>query len=300
MQLAERFPVPRKRIANWLVHIAACATVGLMFSAWIAWLDLALNPYASPGPPKLFTPIVLNHFSNGIVSFLVLYTAILAVNYGLDSRARLANQQAETARLNEQLSKTQLDALRSQIEPHFLFNSLNGVAGLVREGRNDDAVSMIAELSDFLRRVLEDSKRQRVPLREEIEFAQRYLDIQKVRFAERLKFTVDVPEELYRAQVPSLILQPMVENAIKHGIAKRAQGGAVRIAASRRNGMLTISVYNDGPSLPVESESRPGIGMSNVRTRLQGLYGDAFELSLENQPPGGVQVSVSVPYKETA
>jgi two-component system, LytTR family, sensor kinase len=300
MQLAERFPVPRKRIANWLVHIAACATVGLMFSAWIAWLDLALNPYASPGPPKLFTPIVLNHFSNGIVSFLVLYTAILAVNYGLDSRARLANQQAETARLNEQLSKTQLDALRSQIEPHFLFNSLNGVAGLVREGRNDDAVSMIAELSDFLRRVLEDSKRQRVPLREEIEFAQRYLDIQKVRFAERLKFTVDVPEELYRAQVPSLILQPMVENAIKHGIAKRAQGGAVRIAASRGNGMLTISVYNDGPSLPVESESQPGIGMSNVRTRLQGLYGDAFELSLENQPPGGVQVSVSVPYKETA
>jgi LytS/YehU family sensor histidine kinase len=92
----------------------------------------------------------------------------------------------------------------------------------------------------------------------------------------------------------------MVENAIKHGIAKRAQGGAVRIAASRRNGMLTISVYNDGPSLPVESESQPGIGMSNVRTRLQGLYGDAFELSLENQPPGGVQVSVSVPYKETA
>jgi LytS/YehU family sensor histidine kinase len=103
-----------------------------------------------------------------------------------------------------------------------------------------------------------------------------------------------VPKELLLAQVPPLILQPIVENAIKHGIAKRAQGGAIRIAAIRSNGRLTLSVYNDGPSLP--ASGRDGIGISNMRTRLQGLYGDAFELSLRNHDPDGVEVSVSVPF----
>src|SRR6202042_3263101 len=134
----------------------------------------------------------LDHFYNGVFSGLILYSAILAVSYVLDSRSRLAYQQTETARLNEQLSKAQLDALRRQIEPHFLFNTLNAVAGLVREQRNDAAVSMIAGLSDFLRRVLEDSTLQQVPLEEEMEFAHKYLEIQKVRFAERLQLRVDV------------------------------------------------------------------------------------------------------------
>jgi LytS/YehU family sensor histidine kinase len=166
----------------------------------------------------------------------------------------------------------------------------------VREGRNDDAVSTIAGLSDFLRRVLEDSTRQQVPLSEEMEFAQKYLDIQKVRFVERLQLSVDVPQELLLAQVPPLILQPLVENAIKHGIAKRVEGGAIRIAASRSNGMLTLSVYNDGPGLPASGEARAGIGISNMRTRLQSLYGDEFELSMKNREPDGVEVSVSVPF----
>ena len=191
----------------------------------------------------------------------------------------------------------ELNALRRQIEPHFLFNTFNAIAGLVRENRNDAAVSMIAELSDFLRRVVKDSDRQQVPLAEELEFARKYLDIQKARFAERLQFTVDVPTELLPAQVPSLILQPMVENAVKHGIAKRVQGGAIRIAASRSNGTLTLRVYNDGPSLPPDWEkSQSGIGMANVQTRLQGLYGKAFQLSMCNRAPGGVETSISVPF----
>ena len=157
---------------------------------------------------------------------------------------------------------------------------------------------MIVELSEFMRRVLEDSNRQQVPLREELTFARKYLDIQKVRFAERLQCTVNVPSELLLAQVPTLILQPMVENAIKHGIAKRAQGGAVRILASRSNDTLTLSVYNDGPSLPAGDEPHTGIGISNIRTRLQSLYGDDFKLNMQNRAPGGVEVSVSVPFKE--
>jgi LytS/YehU family sensor histidine kinase len=238
----------------------------------------------------------LHKFYNGLLEYLFLYGAILLVSHILDSRERLAFQQTESARLNEQLSKAQLNALRRQIEPHFLFNTLNAIAGLVRERRNDAAVSMIAKLSDFLRRVVEDSNRQEVPLGEEMEFVQKYLDIQKVRFAERLQLSVDVPSELFAAQVPSLILQPMVENAVKHGIAKRVQGGAIRIAASRSNGRLALRIYNDGPALPASwEETHSGTGISNVRTRLERLYGDGFELSMKNQGSGGVEVMVSVP-----
>jgi hypothetical protein len=296
--LGRRFPPVKLRpVGTWVVHLAACAGVGLIFAAWMAWMDFAFNPYARHSWTGTFTGLWMDKFLNGILSFLVLYAAIVAVSYVLDSRERLAQQQTETARLNEMLSKAQLDALRRQIEPHFLFNTLNAVAGLVREGRNDAAVGMIAGLSDFLRRVLQGSTEQQVPLGEEMAFAQKYLDIQKVRFAERLQLSVDVPRELYPAQVPSLILQPMVENAVKHGIAKRAQGGAIRIAASQCDGVLTLSVCNDGPSLPVGWEmARSGIGMSNVRTRLQSLYGDAFELSMRNQDAGGVEVSVSLPF----
>ncbi len=298
MHLGTRFPpVNLKSVNTWLVHLASCAAIGLLSAAWSVWLDVALNPYANGFPTGPYVHAWLDRFYNGILSMLVLYATILTVCYVLDSRARLAYQQTETARLNEQLSKAQLDALRRQIEPHFLFNTLNAISGLVRERRNDAAVSMIAGLSDFLRRLFEDSTRQQVPLGEEVEFAQKYLDIQKVRFVERLQFTVDVPRDLLLAQVPTLILQLMVENAIKHGIAKRAQGGAIRIAASRSSDRLRVSVYNDGPALHWD-KALSGIGMSNMRTRLQSLYGDAFELNMQNQEPGGVEVTVSVPFKE--
>jgi two-component system, LytTR family, sensor kinase len=292
-------PVTLRPIVTWVTHLAACTAVALASSAWVAALEELMNPWAKTLGPEPFRYLWIDRLYNGILQSLFLYTVILVVGSVLDSRERLAKQRTETARLNEQLSKAQLDALRRQIEPHFLFNTLNAIAGLVREKRNDAAVSMIAVLSDFLRRAVEGSDRQQVPLGEELEFAEKYLDIQKVRFAERLQVRVDVARELFSAQVPSLILQPMVENAVKHGIAKRVEGGAIRIAAFRSNGMLTVSVYNDGPSLPASWENtRSGIGLSNVRTRLQSLYGDGFELSVKNQVPDGVEASVSVPFKE--
>ena len=296
--LGRRYPPTKFRpVSTWGIHLAACATIGLVYSAWVAGLDTLLNPWLNPSPPGQFLHFWLDKFYNGLLADVILYGSILAISYVLDSRERLARQQTETARLNEQLSKAQLNALRRQIEPHFLFNTLNAIAGLVREKRNDAAVSMIAGLSDFLRRVVEDSNRQQVPLGEEMEFLQKYMDIQKVRFAERLEVRMDVPEELFSAQVPSLILQPMVENAVKHGIAKRAQGGAIRISAFRSNGRLTLSVHNDGPRLPADwDKTGSGIGISNVRTRLQGLYGDGFDLNMRNQEPGGVEVSFSVPF----
>jgi two-component system, LytTR family, sensor kinase len=295
MYLGRRYPLTQfPPWLPWLVHLAACACTGLIASAWTALFELLLNPWAESPAPGSYTYLLISHLVSGSVVFLILYAAILAFSYMADSSNRLAAQQIQTAQLSEQLLKAQLNALQRQIEPHFLFNTLNAIAGLVREKRNDSAVDMIAGLSGLLRQALEDSSKQQVPLAEEMEFVQKYLDIQKVRFAERLQLSVLVPEELFPAQVPRLILQPIVENAFKHGISKRAQGGAIRIAASRNSGVLTLSVYNDGPKL---SAAPDGIGMSNLRTRLKTLYGAAFELSLHNQEPGGVEVSVSMPFR---
>jgi LytS/YehU family sensor histidine kinase len=223
---------------------------------------------------------------------------MLAISYILDSRQRLIRHQIETARLNEQFSKAQLDALRRQIEPHFLFNALHAISGLVREKRNDDAVTMISALSEFLRKVVDVSDRQVVPLREEMQFLQKYLDIQKVRFADRLKLNLDVPEEFLASPVPSLILQPIVENAIKHGISKEARGGWIRVSAFRSNGFLNFRVYNDGAKLASDWQSaHSGVGIANLQNRLRMLYGENFEFSLHNHA-AGVEVLLSVPFQE--
>ena len=298
MYLGRRFPPVRLRsVSTWLIHLAAALTINLLAGAWRAFMEVAMNPWANPNGPGSFTSLWSQTFNNGLLATIIFYASILAISYVLESRERIAHQQAETARLNEQLSKAQLDALRHQLEPHFLFNALNAVAALVREERNDDAVNIIAGLSDLLRHVLQDSSKQQVPLREELELLDKYLAIQKVRFSDRLHIDAHIPAELLQAQVPSLILQPIVENALKHGIAKRAQGGLVSIAASRLNGHLLLSVYNDGPELSADwKHSVSGVGLSNLVTRLRGLYGSQFEFSLASPDSGGVQASVSLPY----
>ena len=302
LHLSRQYPPAQwKHFSTWSAHISACAAIGLVYASLLAGLEELLNPWAQVPRPDPFLPLWLHKVSSNLLSNVILYGVILLVAYMLDSRERIAAQQTETAKLNEQLSKAQLSALRRQIEPHFLFNTLNAIAGLVREQRNDAAVTMIAGLSDFLRRVVQDFDKQQVSLIEELGFTQKYLDIQKVRFADRLTVSLDVPEDLFPAQVPCLILQPMVENAVKHGIAKRVEGGAIRIAAVRSNGTLTLSVHNDGPNLPLNWEkAHSGVGIYNVRTRLQGLYGNEFELSLQNGDEGGVEASVSIPLVSAA
>ena len=299
LDMGQRHPVDLKSVSAWLCHLGGCAATGLAFAAWTAGLEEFLNPWLQAPAPAPFLGLTLAKFLNRFVSFGVLYGSIVAIGYVLDSRHRLALHETETVRLNEMLARAQLDALRRQIEPHFLFNTLHGIAALVREGRSDAAIRMITGLSDFLRRTLEASGRQEVALGEEMEFLQKYLDIQKVRFADRLRLSVDVPEELHAAQVPSLLLQPIVENSIKHGIAKSAYGGAIRIGAFRSDRMLTLNVYNDGPKLPPDTgDVQVSTGISNLRTRLYSLYGTAFSLSMENKEPSGVEVSVSFPFRE--
>ena len=299
IHLGRKYPVAWKPLKWWLIHLGAIIANDLVASAWATLLEVMLQPWMPDFATHSFLVTWPLKFLGSLLPALILYAVILAVTYVLDARARAAAQQTDTARLNEQLSYAQLNALQRQIEPHFIFNTLNAISGLVRENKNDAAVSMIVALSDFLRRVAGSSNEARVPLAQEVEFLEKYLQIQEVRFAGRLTWDLQVPAELREARIPSLVLQPLAENAIKHGIARRTQGGELRVAASRAEDMLLLTVYNDGPLLDRDGCSlKDGIGLSNLRTRLKLLYGRDFELRLENYGITGVQVSLALPYDE--
>jgi two-component system, LytTR family, sensor kinase len=297
--LARRHPIIRGiSVRTLAVHLAAFAAVSAVAEAWSALLQILFNPWEHR-QPRTFVETWSMTLIFQALTFLIAYALILTVTYLVDARESIARQITEAARLSEELSRAQLATLRGQLEPHFMYNTLNSIAGLVRDRKGDAAVSMIVGLSEFLRRASEDSHRSQVTLAEEVEYLQRYLDIQKVRFGERLQVSVDMPAELLRAQVPNLLLQPLVENAIKHGIAKRVAGGTVRVAGACHNGSLCLSVYNDGPTLTTDWQAtHKGVGIDNLRTRLQILHGNQSELQLRRVDAGGVEVLVTLPLKE--
>jgi two-component system LytT family sensor kinase len=290
--LTRRRPMARgKLFSSAALHVASFLIVGLIAQSWFAALQMFFNPWRYPKNPT-FTEAWSTSFPYQIVPLLIVYALIVAATYIADARER-------SARLNEELSKAQLAALRGQIEPHFMFNTLNSIAGLVREQRNDAAVSMIVGLSEFLRRATQDSHRAQVTLAEEVEYLQRYVDIQKIRFGERLQFSVDIPPEMLRAQVPNLLLQPLVENAIKHGVGRSVAGGAVRVAGGCENGTLRLSVSNDVPNtLKDEPGTHTGVGLNNLRARLRILHGEESELQLRLAPSGQAEVVVTLPFRQ--
>lgn len=294
--LLQRFRLPSRSVMHWLVHGAACVPISLAWATWTALLEHLTNPLANPRGPDAFADIWYPKFCGMLIVSVILYGAVVALSVTLDAHNRLARQQAASARLSELLAQAQLATLRLQLEPHFVFNSLNAVTGLIREERGNDAIAVIAALGDLLRRVTDHSDRQYVVLEEEIAFLRKYLDIQQMRFAERLCYHIEIPDELRAAQVPDFILQPLVENAIKHGIGKRAKGGALRVGAARDGALLTLTVYNDGPLLPADPGE--GVGLANARQRLAALYGSEQTLGLKNWNDTGVLATITLPYRE--
>jgi two-component system LytT family sensor kinase len=296
IRLARRYRLARRTSVRAVaIHLAAFALVSALTWTWSTVLLMLFNPWGNRKWPT-FVDTWTASLTYQVFTFVIVYALILTMTYVIDARDSMARQITETSRLNEELSKSQLAALRRQIEPHFMYNALNSIAGLVRDQRNDAAVRMLVGLSEFLRRSSQDSHRSQVSLQEEVEYLQRYLEIQQVRFGERLQVSLDIPETLLATQVPSLLLQPLVENAIKHGIGQRIVGGGVRVSATREDDRLRLTVYNDGPSLPVDWEAKAkGVGLANLRTRLQILYGDASDLRMRSVDSSGVEVVVLLP-----
>ena len=209
--------------------------------------------------------------------------------------------QAERARVREAQAAArdaELRALRYQLNPHFLFNTLNAISTLVAERRNSDANRMLARLADLLRATLERGEAHEVPLAEELALTGHYLDIEKIRLGERLVLELTVGPDLLQAAVPALLLQPLVENAIRHGIAPRAQGGRLQLCVERSGERLRLQLHNDGIAAGGASDaSRPAIGLRNVRERLARLYGAAHGFDFSLAPNGDCRVEISLPFR---
>jgi hypothetical protein len=300
MRLGRRALTGRSSLGAWVLLGAGLAAMFVISSVWYASLNLLLDPWLEAGPPDSFVDRLGYALYSWIVPTIILYAFIVAVGMWLRSRETLALQKLETARLNEQLAVAELNALRQQFEPHFLFNTLNGVVGLMRERRIDSAIGAIVDLSELLRGTLQRSNRPFVTLLEELELLGRYLDIQKTRFGARLNVGIDVPAALYSLLVPAPMLQPLVENAIRHGVEQREAGSWIRIRAQRCRDTLIIRVYNDGPSAAQASaRAGSGIGLGNLRKRLEILFDQRFSLEL-GDCDSGVEVSVSLPIEDGA
>jgi sensor histidine kinase YesM len=295
--LGRRFKLER---SHWVGSLAAHLLLGSLVSLFYLLIYSSLTRLLRIYPnwsASLFEQFL--HFT-GMFFHLDLFTygAILGIGLAADYYRRYRENQLQAAELRAQLSQAQLEALRLQLQPHFLFNTLNSIVGLIRNDENREAIRMTTGLSELLRHVLEHAGRPEVSLREEIEFLERYLDIQQMRFSDRLEVEMKIDRDTLVAKVPSLILQPIVENAIRHGIAARNSGGAISLSASRLSDRLRIKVYNDGPTLPPDwrIEDCNGIGLENTRARIAQLYGDVARLEVNNRDGSGVEAVLIIPF----
>ncbi len=223
----------------------------------------------------------------------IAYGLLLAAGYGLAARAAVRRNE----RLEAELTRARLEALRLEIQPHFLFNSLHSVAALIRRGQGDRALTALVGLSDLLRATLDRSVQPTVALAEELALLERYVELQKLRFGDRLAVHVDPAEESLAHAVPVFLLQPLVENAVRHGVGRTTRRVTVRIEARTDGERLVLRILDDGPGLAPEfSEERPtGVGLANVRGRLQRLYGDGASCRIRGRRTGGVEVRIALP-----
>jgi two-component system LytT family sensor kinase len=221
---------------------------------------------------------------------------------GINDWAELEKQRKRASKAEAMAHAARLRALQSQLEPHFLFNTLNAVSTLVAEGNKAAATRMIARLSDFLRLTLDTAETPEISVTEELEFVHRYLEIEQARFGDRLRVTIDAQPQAARGLVPALILQPLVENAVKHGVLPREQGGSVTVTIVRNDGTLSICVADDGPGLGLSQavNGQRGVGLSNTAARLKELYGEASHFSMASSPSGGVTAKVEIPFRTAA
>ena len=290
----------------WPIRAVGLHLAGLAASCAVYWVTISLRRLVSNHLPLTFWPEVLRDIwtPDGWFSPLIGYCVIVLpmhardfyVNWQVKQREASALQLAN-AQLETRLVRASLDALKMQLHPHFLFNTLNSITALIRRGRADEAEDIVAGLGELLRRSLEHKQDLKVTLDAELAFLRRYFEIERIRFQDRLQVEIDVPGDCAPLLVPSLILQPLVENAMKHGFSRDPAARVLGIAARREGDRLRLVVYNDGPA-PAES-SRPragtGIGLQNTRARLDMMYGPAARFTLRAEPPRGAVAEIDLP-----
>jgi signal transduction histidine kinase len=285
--LAQRFDLTAGR-ARWLPYLLlhAGASVALTIAYRAVFLSALFLVGGSP------VPVSWAAILSGVNFWVPIYWMLLFVVYALDYHAKWQRRTTEASRLAAELAQSQLQVLKQQLNPHFLFNTLNGIATLIGDEPRA-AQRMTAKLGEFLRLVLDHTDAQQVPLTQELHFIELYLEMEQVRFAGRLAITVEVSPAARLAVVPHLLLQPLVENAVRHGLT--APGiGSIHIQADRRGDQLLLEIRDSGPG-PYPASPR-GVGLANTEQRLQMLYGTHYVLALDPAPDQGTVVRLELPF----
>ena len=293
LRLRDKLPLNRGRWAGGIsFHLAMSFVVmatyylGRMLAYGIFWDEPLGDFWASS----------LKGFYGRNIIDMAYYWAVIGFGYSLEIYRRYKNEELRAAQLETRLIETELKALREQLRPHFLFNTMNTIAVLVREGKNDAAVSLIARLSSLLRMSLDNTRVQEVTLRQEMDFLGRYIEIQQMRFSDRLSVNVDIEPAAMEARIPNLLLQPIVENAILHGVVPKAGPGCGEVRGHVEAGTLHLEVSDDGPGLGDGNlRAKEGVGLTNTRERLAKIYGAHGQLSLRSEPGRGVSVQIILP-----
>jgi two-component system LytT family sensor kinase len=307
---------------GWAILAAAVFTLGRRFRIGGAGTGVALAVHASASIAIATTLVVMvattrvvlqrrwgldPHWADSVyeaffrtIDFNVpIYWALLGLQHAVDYHREMRTREVAAARLETRLVEAHLQALHRQIHPHFLFNTLHAISALVHRDP-DRADAMIERLSDMLRVTLSTVGRQEVTVGQELEFLRAYLDIEQVHFGSRLRVTVDVDPAVLDALVPNLVLQPLAENALRHGLAPVAGGGSLRIEARRHGDDLMLRVTDDGRGLRDPAPGGHGVGLSNTRARLHALHPATATLTVEARPGGGVEVTVRLPFRVAA
>lgn len=297
--VADRFSFERQRPGRWIaIHVLTCVLYTLAFAVSHAAL---LNGQTSVrGQVFEFGPLVGKILAFYTVTNLGFYWLVVLAHHGWRYYQQFRERERRAIELEGQLATAQLAALRMQLNPHFLFNTLNTVAALVHD-QPRTAERMVTRLSELLRASLDSPHTQETTLRDELRLLERFLDIEQVRFSDRLQVEIAAPEDLLDLEVPALLFQPLVENAIRHGIEPLESHGQIRISARREQDRLILTVEDNGPGLSAAASPasrRGGIGLSNTRSRLRHLYGDDQSLELLPRPGGGTEVRVTLPARQ--
>jgi hypothetical protein len=296
IHLAQRFPLERpRRVQRAFVHLGFSVVVSILHRGAFSVLTGLYGDWVE-GVPYSWERIGRNLFA--FVDYgIILYWLLLLMWFGFDYYRRLKDHELKASHLQTQLVQAQLHALKMQLQPHFLFNTLNAISVLIKKDP-DIARKTVGRLSDLLRMSLETGSAHEVPLLTELAFLEQYLEIEKTRFGLRLGVDVELDDSARGAYVPNLILQPMVENAIKHGVARRRGRTQVSIRAQIRDQQLLLSVRNDAASITGTKGDRlkEGVGLTNTRARLQRLYGDRSTLILTDDGNGTFVAQVVIPH----
>lgn len=292
--LARRFPLSKGQAWRSLaLHAGACLVCAVV-AALLSTLAAEVIRYEYPRPTITLNVLIL-FFVAKLNNNIFFYAAIVAVAHVLNYYRQLRERELLASQLEAKLAQTQLQILKMQLQPHFLFNTLNAISALIHQDV-ELADRMIARLGDLLRTTLDSANQQEVPFRQELDFIQPYLEIEKARLGARLSVEMDIDPAVMDARVPNLLLQPLVENAIRHGVAATPGPGTIRIQASRENGFLRLAIRDSGPGM--QATPATGIGLANTRARLERLYGADQRLDLTNGPQGGLQVDITIPFEE--